>query len=62
MCRPACKTKAEIKCMGSAGGKTPTEPNLFIYFFSLSLGTLNKIKLCYMIYLFMSGKIKRLSI
>jgi hypothetical protein len=23
---PACKDKVEIKCMGSVGGKTPTEP------------------------------------
>jgi hypothetical protein len=22
----ACKDKVEIKCMGSVGGKTPTEP------------------------------------
>jgi hypothetical protein len=27
---PACKDKAESKCMGSAGGKTPTEPKLSI--------------------------------
>jgi len=33
----------------------------FIYIFS-SLGTLNKIKLGYIIYLFMSGKIKGLNI
>jgi hypothetical protein len=25
-----CKDKAEIKCMGSAGGKTPTELKLSI--------------------------------
>ena len=30
---PICKTKVEIKCMGSAGGKIPTEPNLFFYLF-----------------------------
>ena len=43
MCRPVAKTKVEIKCMGSASGKTPIEPNLFLYlFFSPFLGTLNR--------------------
>jgi hypothetical protein len=28
----ACKDKVEIKCMGSIGGKTPTEPKLFLFF------------------------------
>jgi hypothetical protein len=36
-CCPVCKTKVEIKCMGSVGGKTPTEPNLFFYLFFSSL-------------------------
>jgi hypothetical protein len=29
---PTCKDKVEIKCMGSIGGKTPTEPKLFLFF------------------------------
>jgi len=33
MCCLVCKTKVGIKCMGSAGGKTQTEPNLFLYLF-----------------------------
>ena len=33
MCCPVCKTNVEIKCMGSGGGKTPTQPNLFLYLF-----------------------------
>ena len=36
------KDKVEIKCMGSVGGKTPTEPNLCL-FFSLALGTSNLV-------------------
>jgi hypothetical protein len=59
---PACKTKVGIKCMGSIGGKTPTEPNLFIYS-SLTLDTLNKIKLMlHTLFTYnLSGKIRRLS-
>jgi hypothetical protein len=36
--------KVEIKCMCSIGGKTPTEPKLYIFSF-LALGTLNYIRL-----------------
>ena len=43
---PAHKDKVEIKCMGSIGGKTPTEPKL--YPSSLTLSTLNKMKLMFM--------------
>jgi len=32
---PACKDKVEIKCMGSAGGKTPIEPKLYLLFSNL---------------------------
>ena len=32
---PAHRDKAEIKCMGSVGGKTPTEPNVCSLFSSL---------------------------
>ena len=39
---PAHQDKVEIKCMGSVGGKTPTEPNLCL-FFSLALGTSNHV-------------------
>jgi hypothetical protein len=31
----AHKNKTEIKCMGSVGGKTPTEPKLYSFFSSL---------------------------
>ena len=29
------KDKVEIKCMGSVGGKTPTEPKLYLLFSNL---------------------------
>jgi hypothetical protein len=32
---PAYKDKVEIKCMGSVGGKTPTEPKLYLFFANL---------------------------
>jgi hypothetical protein len=32
---PAHKDKAEIKCMGSVGGKTPTEPKVYSFFSNL---------------------------
>ena len=32
---PAHKDKVEIKCMSSVGGKTPTEPKLFLFFSNL---------------------------
>ena len=38
----AHKDKVEIKCMGSVGGKTLTEPKLYL-FFSLALGTSNHV-------------------
>jgi hypothetical protein len=41
----AHRDKAEIKCMGSVGGKTPTEPKVYSY---LTLGILSKIKLMFM--------------
>jgi len=31
MC-PAHRDKAEIKCMGPVGGKTPTEPKVYLFF------------------------------
>jgi hypothetical protein len=42
---PTHRDKAEIKCMGSVGGKTPTKPKVYS---SLTLGILNKIKLMFM--------------
>ena len=39
---PAHRNKAEIKCMGSAGGKTPTEPKVYSFFSSLNI--LSKIE------------------
>jgi hypothetical protein len=38
---PAHRDKAEIKCMGSIGGKTPIEPKVYS---SLTLGILSEIK------------------
>ena len=32
---PAHKDKVKIKCMGSIGGKTPTEPKLYLFFSNL---------------------------
>ena len=55
----AHKDKVEIKCMGSVGGKTPTEPKLF---FS-SLGTSNHVTvdvMCIHSYN-MGDKIRRMS-
>jgi hypothetical protein len=37
---PAHRDKAEIKCMGSVGGKTSTKPK---FYSSLTLGILSKI-------------------
>jgi hypothetical protein len=33
MC-PAHKDKVEIKCMGFVGGKTPTKPKFYSFFFN----------------------------
>jgi hypothetical protein len=41
----AHRDKAKIKCMGSIGGKTPTEPKVYS---SLTLGMLRKMKLMFM--------------
>jgi hypothetical protein len=59
MC-PAHKDKVEIKCMGSVGGKTLTEPKLF--YSSVTIGTLNKMKLmlCAMFIYIMGERIRRL--
>ena len=38
----AHKDNVEIKSMGSIGGKTPTEPKLYL-FFSLALSTSNHV-------------------
>ena len=39
----AHKDKVEIKCMGSIGGKTPTEPKLYLLLFFSNLGTSNHV-------------------
>ena len=44
---PVNTDKAEIKCMGSIGGKTPTEPKRFVHY-TLAFDTLNEIKLMFM--------------
>jgi hypothetical protein len=41
----AHRDKAKIKCMGSIGGKTPTESKVYS---SLTLGILSMIKLMFM--------------
>jgi hypothetical protein len=33
----AHKDNVEIKCMGSVGGKTPTEPKIYLHFSNLRL-------------------------
>ena len=55
------KDRVEIKCMGSVGGKTPTEPKLI--YSSLTLGTLSmmKLMLCTLFIYIMGDKIRRLS-
>ena len=60
MC-PAHTNKVEIKCMGSVGGKTPTELKFYLFF--SSLGTLNKINLmlCALFSYNMGNKIRKLS-
>jgi hypothetical protein len=55
--------KVEIKCMGSIGGKTPTEPKLYIFSF-LALGTLNNDKIdvmCIVLSSDMGDRIRRMS-
>jgi hypothetical protein len=42
---PAHRDKAEIKCMGSVDGKTPTEPKVYS---SLTFGELSKIIFMFM--------------
>jgi hypothetical protein len=42
---PAHRDKAEIKCIGSVGGKTLTEPKVYS---SLTFGELSKIILVFM--------------
>ena len=59
----AHKDKVEIKCMGSIGGKTPTEPKLYLFIFSLALGTSNHVTvdvMCIHSY-YMGDKIRRMS-
>ena len=56
----AHKDKVEIKCMGSIGGKTPTEPKLI--YSSLTLGTSNHVTvdvMCIHSY-YMGDKIRRM--
>jgi hypothetical protein len=55
--------KVEIKCMGSVGGKTPTEPKHYIFSF-LALGTLNHDKIdvmCIVLSSYMGDRIRRMS-
>jgi hypothetical protein len=54
---PACKDKAEIKCIGSVGGKTPTEANLCSLFFS-NLGYIEQDKVDVMFNLDMGDRIR----
>ena len=54
---PAYKYKVEVNCMGSVGGKTPTEPNPYS-FFSILRHNDNIIVLCIPCILDMSDKIR----
>ena len=60
----AHKDMVEIKCMGSVGGKTPTEPKLYLLLLFSSLGTSNHVivdVICIHSYN-MGDKIRRMSI
>jgi hypothetical protein len=54
----AHKDEVEIKCMGSVGGKTPTEPKIYSFFSSLRHG---KIDLCTLFIYNMGDKIESMS-
>jgi len=40
---PAHRDKAKIKCMGSVGGKTPTEPKVYLFFSNLKHSEQDKV-------------------
>jgi hypothetical protein len=54
---PTCKDRAEIKCMGSVSGKTPTELNLCSLFF-YNLGHIEQDKVDVMFNLDMGDRIR----
>jgi hypothetical protein len=54
---PAYKDKVEIKCMGSVGGKTPTEPKL-CSFYSI-LGHIEQDKVSGVLFYDKGDKIRR---
>jgi hypothetical protein len=58
---PACKDKVEIKCMGSASGKTPTKPKLYLLFPNLGHMEQDEFDVVCFVQLCLSGKIRRLS-
>ena len=52
----------EIKCMGSVGGKTPTEPKIYLFFSILRyIGQDDRLMLCALFNYNMGDKIRRLS-
>jgi hypothetical protein len=56
------KDKAKIKCMGSVGGKTPTEPKLFSYFSNLRHIEHDKVDIMYIVLSYnMGDKIGKMS-
>jgi len=40
---PTRRDKAEIKCMDSVGGKTPTEPKVYLFFSNLKHSEQDKV-------------------
>jgi hypothetical protein len=59
---PAHKDKVEIKCMDSVSGKTPTEPNFYLFFSSLRHIEYDKIDvMCFVHSYNMGDKIRRMS-
>ena len=60
MC-PAHTNKVEIKCMGSVGGKTPTEPKLYLFFSNLRHIKQDEVDVICLFNYDLGGKIRRLS-
>ena len=58
---PAYKDKVEIKCMGSVGGKTPTEPILYSFLSILEHIIQDKLMLYVLFISNKGGKIRRLA-
>jgi hypothetical protein len=57
----ACKDKVDIKCMDSVGGKTSTEPKIYLSFSNLRHIEQVNSMVCVLFNYNMGGKIRRLS-